>query len=201
MGKGKAVRSGTLLLVSIVILLASCQKENDNTQPVAQKPKVGTTWIYSYYIYNPQGGVISSKFLTWKAVAQETIAGESWLRINELVVDTTVYLLREKTGGLYQYDNSSAQLFCKNPANTGDTYSSFYRDTTLAFTVSMAAFTYGSNVGDVKTNFYEARRNGNLTDEFWFNENAWILRQQSYRKPLFGSYYKYTAHFIQSITY
>jgi hypothetical protein len=192
--------SGIVLFAALV--LASCKKDDDGGGgTVNQKPKVGTVWVYSYYTYHQNGGIATSKTITWKAIAQETIGGEQWLRVNEQGVDTTVYLLRERSNGLYQYKNNSAQLFCKNPANLNETYTSFYRDTTLTFRVANAAFTLPTNIGDIKANYYEALRNGNLTDEFWFNENAWIVRQQSYRKPALGSYYKQSAHFIQSVVY
>ena len=116
-------------------------------------------------------------------------------------MDTTVYLLREKSDGLYQYANNDANLFCKNPASLNETYTSYNRDSMEVFQVLGAGIDLPTNIGDIKVNFYEGRRSGNLIDEIWFNANAWIVRHQFYRKPPLGSYYKYSALFIRDITY
>ncbi|MGQ0739260.1 MAG: hypothetical protein ACT4OJ_09395 [Bacteroidota bacterium] len=196
-------RQGFMITAVITITLLSCQKENEGDGTAAGlKPKVGTTWTYSYYTYYSYGGVATTKTVTWKAISEETLGGEKWLKINELGVDTTVYLLREKSDGLYQYINNSANLFCKNPTSPNDTYTSYHRDSVYFFKVSGAGITLPTNIGDIKVNFYEGRKSVNLIDEIWFNANAWIVRHQFYRKaPLATDYYKYSALFIRDITY
>jgi len=191
------------MITAVVTILASCQKENGGGgAQVSQKPKVGTTWTFSYYTYYTNGGVATSKTITWKAVSEETIGGEKWLRINELGVDTTVYLLREKSDGLYQYANNTSNFYCKYPASVNDSYTSFNAGSSENFTVLGAGVTLATNIGDIKVNFYEGRKSGNLIDEIWFNANAWIVKHQLYRKfPLGVDYYKYSALFIRDITY
>ncbi len=192
-----------LMITAVITVLVSCQKENDGGgTPVSQKPKVGTTWTFSYYTYYTNGGVATFKIVTWKAVSEETLGGEKWLRINELGVDTTVYLLREKSDGLYQYANSTSNLFCKNPASVNDTYTSFNSGSAEDFKVLGAGINLATNIGDIKVNFYEGRKTGELIDEIWYNANAWIVWHQVYRKfPLGNVYYKYSALFIRDITY
>lgn len=190
------------MVTAVLTILASCQKENNGEVPVSQKPKVGTIWTFSYYTYYIGGGVATSKTVTWKAVSEETLGGERWLRINELGVDTTVYLLREKSDGLYQYVNSAANLFCKNPAVLNETYTTYNRDSIEVFKVLGVGIDLPTNIGDIKVNFYEGRKSIELIDEIWFNTNAWIVRHQFYRKfPLGFTYYKYSALFIRDITY
>ena len=199
----RSVFMGGLVITALFIVLASCQKENDGGgTPVSQKPRVGTTWMFSYYTYYTNGGVATFKIVTWKAVSEETLAGEKWLKINELGVDTTVYLLREKNDGLYQYANSAANLFCKNPASVNETYTSFNHGSAEDFTVLGAGINLATNIGDIKVNFYEGRKSGELIDEIWYNANAWIVWHQVHRKfPLGTAYYKYSALFIRDITY
>ena len=40
-----------------------------------------------------------------------------------------------------------------------------------------------------------------LLDQIWFNTEAWIVRHQTYKRPVLGPYYKYSALFIESIVY
>jgi hypothetical protein len=201
--RNRSVFKGGLVITTLIIVLISCQKENDGGgTPVSQKPKVGTTWTFSYYTYYTTGGVATFKIVTWKAVSEETLAGEKWLKINELGVDTTVYFLREKSDGLYQYVNGAANLLCKNPASVNETYTSYNRDSIEVFKVLGAGINLATNLGDIKVNFYEGRKSVNLIDEIWFNANAWIVWHQFYRKfPLGYVYYKYSAFFIRDITY
>lgn len=194
------------LFILSVCALASCQKESggggDNGGNSGQKPKLGTTWIFTYYTFYTNGGLAGSKTITWKAVAEETLGGEKWLKINETGVDTTVYYLREKTDGLYQYANGSANLFCKEPAAAGQTYSSYNAGGMEDFTVISAGVPLSTSLGDLKSNMYEGRKSGNLIDEIWYNPNHWLIRHIVYRKyPNGVDYYKYSARYIQSITY
>ena len=119
---------GMVMAGSIIL---SCQKEIDGSitgggiVPASQKPKVGTTWIYAYYTFYSYGGVATSKVVTHKAKTEETFGGEKWLKIVDVSTDTTVYFLNAKTGGLYQYTNSTSNLLCKYPASVNDTYTTF----------------------------------------------------------------------------
>lgn len=197
----------TVLLVS---LLVSCQKEagggGGTNPPASQKPKTGTTWNYSYYTFNSDGSLHTTETVTYKAKTQETLGGESWLKVVNNANDTLVYYLREKTGGLYQYANNAAQLFCKNPAAVNDSYSSYNARGPEDFVVKGVNTILPTNLGDIKVNYYEGSKliNGNpvIIDNIWYNENAWIVRHNVYRfLPLSGVYYKQTSLLIQSIVY
>lgn len=190
------------ILLGVTLFLAACQKENKNDDNnTSQKPKVGTVWVYSYYTYYSSGGVATTKTVSYKAVSEESLGGEKWLKVNEMGVDTTVYYLREKADGLYQYANGTANLFCKEPAAGGQTYASFHRGGTENFTVISAGITLPTNLGDIKVNYYEGSKNSLIADEIWYNTNAWIVKHQTYSKPPLGTNYKFSALFIQSITY
>lgn len=191
--------------VILAILLVSCQKEsggNGNGNNTGQKPKVGTTWTYRYYTYYQNGGLATSAIIRYKASSEETLGGEKWLKIIEMGPDTTVYFLKEKTGGLYQYANNASNLFCKNPASLNETYTSFNAGSSEDFTVLGVNQVLPTDIGDVPANYYEGRKSGDLIDQFWFNANAWILRHQAYRKlPMGADFFKYKALFLQAIEY
>ncbi len=188
----------------LVITLVSCQKEsgNNNNNNTNQKPKVGTTWTYRYYTYYQNGGLATSATIRYKASSEETLGGEKWLKIIEMGPDTTVYYLKEKTGGLYQYANNASNLFCKNPASLNETYTSFNAGSSEDFTVLGVNQVLPTDIGDVPANYYEGRKSGDLIDQVWFNANAWILRHQVYKKfPMGVDFFKYKALFLQEIVY
>lgn len=195
--------SGAVLVISL--LLTACQKDSDggnNGNNTNQKPKVGTTWTYRYYTFYVNGGLATSSTIRYKAVSEVTLGGETWLKINEMGPDTTVYYLKGKTGGLYQYANNSSNLFCKDPASAGETYTTYHRGSSEDFTVVSVGQILPTDIGDVSSNFYEGKISGNLIDQVWYNSNSWILRHQFYRKfPQGTDYYKYSALFIESIVY
>ncbi|MBK6632970.1 MAG: hypothetical protein IPG38_00430 [Chitinophagaceae bacterium] len=101
--------SGILFFMILTgFFLTSCQKELDGLinggviTPVNQKPKVGTTWYYRYYVYFPNGNLYT-KIVTHKAKSEETINGEKWLKIVDVATDTLAYLLNEKPGAVPIY--------------------------------------------------------------------------------------------------
>ena len=190
-----------LIACAVAVLIISCKKDPGGGGTTVKQPTVGTTWTYYYYTYYTNGGVATSGTLTFKAVSEESFGGETWLRIKNTATDTTVYLLKEKTDGLYQYANNSSNLFCKYPGQMNDTYSSFNADTVENFTIKGVNQSLPTNIGDVTVNFIEGYRNVNLKDEIWYNPDAWIVRHQIYRKLPLGVNYKQAALFIQSITY
>lgn len=163
---------------------------------------MGTTWTYRYYTFYENGGLATTGTITYKAKIEETIGGENWLRINDLGPDTTVYLMKEKAGGLYQYTNNNSYLLCKNPASLNETYNTFNKGSAEDFQVLGVNFTLPTDIGDVVANYYEGTKNGNLIDQIWYNANAWIVRHQVFRKfPMGTVYYKYSAMFLQQIIY
>ena len=192
----------TILLTGFILsMITSCKKDPDNPGTTAQKPKVGTTWTYNYYTYYNTGGLATSGIMTHKAVSEEMLGGETWLKIKDVADDTVLYWLKEKTGGLYQYTNNASYVLCKSPATLNETYNTFNKGSAESFIVKDVNLTLPTGIGDVVVNYYEGSKNGELADQIWYNANAWIVRQQGYRKPPLGVNYKYSALFIRSITY
>ena len=196
------------LLFLIAVIFCSCQKELDwdNTNssiiPVL-KPKVGTVWMYHYYTYRSyDGGIATLGTLKYKAENDTIIAGEKWLNIIDIGPDTTVYLLQEKIGGLYQYTSNSTYLLCKYPAAINDTYNSFNFGSPEVFIVKGVKDTLQTGIGDVPVNFYEGSKAGIIKEWIWYHENAWIVRHYVFRKyPLGTVIYKYSGIFLQNIVY
>lgn len=202
-----------ILLVFSGIVFTSCQKEidglvNGNVILTNQKPKLGTQWTYRYYIYHQNGSLYKSSIVIHKAKTEEILGGEKWLNIVDVDTDTTVYFLNTKTGGLYQYVNSSSSLFCKYPALINDTYTSFNEGTTEDFIVKGVNDTLQTGVGDVPANYYEGFKvipsvGIQLIDLIWYNDNAWIVRKSQYRNMsiVTPSFYKYYTYFLDNIVY
>lgn len=200
-----------------VITLVSCQKEIDgaltgsgggggvgNPFPTNQKPKVGTTWTYRYYIYHQDGSLYQASIMTHRAKTEETIAGEKWLNIVDVNTDTTVYYLQAKADGLYQYANSNSNMFCKYPASAGDNYITYNEGGAETFYVQSVNDTLPTGIGNVLTNYYEGFKSGIRIDLIWYNNNAWIVRKTQYRNrsllppPI---WYKYSTLFLDQITF
>jgi len=202
-----------IVVIVIASLSSSCQKEvkvDAGTDPgiTSQKPKVGTVWTYRYYIYNPPSGgngIHSTETVQYKAKSEEILSGEKWLRIVNIATDTTIFLLNEKTGGLYQYANNSSNLFCKDPAAVGDTYSSFNDKSMEDFTVKGVKDTLSTGIGDIPANYYEGVKIAKLIDQVWYNPNAWIVRRHFFlatSTPLGGLiYYRYSSLYLDKIEY
>lgn len=199
----------SIVLMASCFLISSCQKEIDGEilgisgPPVVLKPKVGTEWTYLYYTYLAlNGGIQTSATIKYWAKEEKVIAGEKWLNIVETGVDTTVYLLQEKTDGLYQYANNAAYLLCKKPAVLNTSYSTFNRGAAEDFTVKGVQDSLATNIGYIPVNLYEGKKAGILADQIWYHENAWIVRHYGFRKPPMGTIpYRNTAYFLMYITY
>ena len=194
------------IIAVVGCLLVACQKESGGgggtNPPASQKPKVGTTWTYSYYTFNSDGSLHSTETVTYKAKTQETLGGDTWLKVVNNANDTLVYYLKQKADGLYQYVNGSANLLCKFPAAVNDAYTSFNGGGMENFVVRGVNNTLATNIGNIPVNYYEGSRGGDIFDYIWFNDNAWIAHHHVYRKlALSGVYYKWSSLFIQSIVY
>lgn len=197
------------LIVLSALILASCQKEIDGTvfsggvNPATQKPKVGTTWTYRYYIYHQDGSLYQSFIMTHKAKSEDTLGGEKWLNVIDVDADTTVYFLNVKADGLYQYANNTANLFCKYPATIGDSYNTFNEGAAENFIVRGVKDTLPTGIGDILTNYYEGYKSNILIDLVWYNNNAWIVRKTQYRNRslITPSFYKYSTLFLDQIVY
>lgn len=191
--------------IMTAVLLISCQKnlgdENGGIPAVGQKPKQGTTWYYRYDTYYPNGGLINSVSLVYRAVSEVTYGGEKWLNIIDTATATTVYLLNVKTGGLFQYSNNNSYLFCKDPAALNDAYNSYNGGSAEVFVVKGVKDTLPSSLGNIVVNYYEGSKNGDIIDKIWYNENLWIARQFIYFRNLSNVYYRTGALFLQQIIY
>lgn len=203
-----------VLLISASALI-SCQKEVDGTIdggtgpviPVDQKPKVGTLWTYRLEWWNTPGGTTNVKNIYHKAVSEETLGGEKWLKIVDVEPDTVVYYLNTKTDGLYQYTNSNSYLLCKYPAITNDTYTTFNTGTVEDFTVRTVDVTTPTGVGDIPLTKYEGVKPGDprIITVLWYNKNAWITWRYMYKlvpvPPNPPVYYLYSRFYIDKIVY
>lgn len=196
-----------ILLLSLAVFV-SCQKDIDGTNnaviiPAAQKPKVGTSWVYFYTTYYAYGAVRSVQKLTYKAKNEETLGGEKWLHIVDVATDTTVYYLNVKAGGLYQYTNNSSYLLCKYPAAINDTYNTFNDGMIEDFTVRAVNDTIPTGIGNIATHYYEGVKNGFIIDFIRYNNNAWIVYEIIWRKlpPPSSTYYRYSTMYIDTILY
>jgi hypothetical protein len=200
-----------IVVLAAVSLFSSCQKDvavDGGTGPgTNQKPKVGTVWTYRYYVYNPPvagGGIHTTEILKFKAKEEVVLGGEKWLKIVNAANDTTIFLLSAKTGGLYQFANNTSNLFCKDPAAIGDTYTSYNDNGVEDFTVKGIKDTLVTGIGDIPANYYEGVKITKLIDMVWYNEYAWIVRRTFYLylpNPTGPTYYKYSTLFLDQIDY
>lgn len=171
----------------LVATLFSCKKTPDVPVTIL-KPKVGTAWTYQLDTYGAGGTTFTTSNVTYRATSEKTLGGEAWLDITDST-STTIYLLKQKSGGLYNYANSAANLLCKEPAVLNDTYVGFFNGATENFTVKEVKTTIGSGGNpfpDFVTNKYEGLQAGLLKDNVWFNEDAWIVRRETYAVNMSG---------------
>jgi hypothetical protein len=195
-----------LMVFAAISLLASCQKEadgliNGTVTPVAMKPKQGTQWTYRYDTFYSTGGLDKTTTLIYTAVSEETYSGEKWLRIRQTLPDSSIYLLSAKTGGLFQYTNNNAYLFCRDPAALNDSYSSFNSGSPETFVVKGVNDTIGLNIGNLAVNYYEGTKAGDVIDKIWYNENVWIAQKFFYIRTLSNDYYRRSAMYLTALKY
>jgi hypothetical protein len=198
-------------LITALTLLVSCQKEIDGTIvggggviPANQFPKVGTVWTYRYNWWNSAGGATNTKYVYHRAQKDTTLGGETWLKIVDVDADTTVYFLKTKPDGLYQYTNNNAYLLCKYPATVGDMYNTFNEGSTESFTVRGINDTSATGVGDIPLSKYEGVKGGRIIDEIWYNKNGWIIWKYQYKVfglAMFPIYHPLNRMFIDNIVY
>ena len=210
-GKTQNIVSAAALLLVAGFLFCSCQKEVAAPGSGAggggttnQKPKVGTIWTYRYYTYysTPGGGIATSTVLTLKAKSLDVLGGEQWLNIVDMVPDTTYFLLNEKPGGLYDYTNNSSYLFCKSPAAVNDTYNSYLSGMTETVVVKTTTDSLATGIGNIPVIYYEGSSGAYIYDKIWYNEYAWVVKRETYRRnPIAGIYYRYSTLALDNIVY
>ena len=184
-------------------LLISCQKGSGNNNPVNQKPRVGSKWVYRYSTYHAYGGLINSYNITYRATAMETLGGEEWLKIVDTATGTAVFYLKEKSDGLYQYINNNSYLMCKYPAAVNDTYAGHTGTVAADYLVrnlnEMQAF---GVIGDLTLTYYEGLLGTETVDKLWYNARVWLAQRYIYIKPPLGSnYYRSASLIIQDFIY
>lgn len=198
-----------IILIIAAFTIMSCQKELNGRSnggvivSANQKPKVGTIWTYRYYTFSSYGSLDITKIVYHKAKSEETIGGEKWLKIVDVETDTTVYLLNEKTAGLYQYANSTSNLLCKDPAIVNDSYNTFNGGSAELFTVRGVNDTLATGIGDIPLHYYEGVKIAFLIDLIWYNKYAWIVWKFQYYKggPPANRYWLYSKMYLDDIVY
>ena len=172
-----------LLLVSSVFF--SCKKTAEVPLAIT-KPRIGTAWTYQLDTYGAGGTTFTSNTVTYKATNEQTLGGATWFNITDSTT-ATIYLLKQKTGGLFNYANNTANVLCKEPAGVNDTYSGFFNGAVTNFTVKEINSTIGgSPFADYTVNKYEGVQAGVLKDIIWFNADAWIVRRETYALNMSG---------------
>lgn len=208
--KHKTFLTFSIVLIMGATLFVSCQKEVDGsitggagtvTPPNSRKPGLGTIWTYRYYVYYPTGQIQSSSNLVYKAVSEVTFGGESWLNIVDTMTQTTVYLLKMKNDGLYQFANNNAYLFLKDPAVLNDTYASYHDGDHEIFTVKGIKDTLPTLLGNIPLNYYEGKRGADIIHDIWYNPNYWMFQQFTYYRNLSNVYYRRYAMILTQIQY
>jgi hypothetical protein len=201
-----------VLLIVIMASFVSCQKEVDGTiisggqgsggsTPTARKPGLGTVWTYRYYSYYPSGQILTSGNLVLKAASEVSQGGETWLNIVDTSTQTTVYLLKKKVDGLYQYTNNNSYLFLKDPAVVNDSYMTYHDGADELFTVRRVKDTMPVLLGNIPLNYYEGKRGPEIIHDIWYNENYWIVQQFTYFRNLSNVYYRRYAMYLAQIKY
>jgi hypothetical protein len=205
----------SFLVITGMTILVSCQKEIDGTiipgggggggNPANQFPRLGTTWTYRYEWYNTPGGPTNTKVINHKAKTEETLGGETWLKIVDVETDTTVYYLKIRNDGLYQYTNNASYLFFKYPATVGDFYSTYNGGGPEDFTVRSMNDSVSTGIGRIPLSNYEGVKGGYIIDVYQYNKNAWIVWQFRYIlvpvPPFPPVYTLYSRLFLENIVY
>lgn len=175
----------TLCLFLLAAVFASCKKSEDAPAAIT-KPRVGTLWTYQLDTYGAGATTFTSSTVTLKAAGEQTLGGEPFLNITDSTT-ATIYLLRQKTGGLYNYANSAVNLVCKEPAVLNETYNGYFNGAATSFTVKETATVIGGlPFPDFTVNRYEGKQGALLKDVIWFNTDAWIVRRESYAVNMSG---------------
>lgn len=195
--KGKKIHLFLGLILSAGLIL-SCQKELELTPP--PEVKIGTKWKYTYSSYYLSGQLRDQYDIIYRVLSEESYGGEIWFNVTDSA-STTVFLLNKKTGGLYQYANATSNLFCKDPAAPGDTYTTYNNGGTELFNVINVKDTIPLTVGNVPANYYEGIKGGRIIDKIWYNDKMWILQKILYAVSGGGIYYKVNSISLKEITY
>lgn len=182
-----------LVLFVLVNMVASCQKSTTDTPAEVKKPKVGTAWTYQLDNYGAGGTSFTSNTVVYKVSNEQTFGGETWLNVTDST-GATIYLFKQKATGLYNYANTAANLFCKDPATVNEAYNGFLNGAAESYTVKEIGITIGGGISVLGTAFpdfvcnrYEGVQAGLLKDNIWYNSDAWIIRKETYAVNMSGA--------------
>lgn len=173
-----------LVLFVIPVLFFHCKKENP-AEPAKKQPKQGTLWTYNLKKYNAGGGLLSTTQVTYKISSEQTIGSEKWFVVTALAGDT-VWILKQKSDGLYQYQFVTGQLLCKDPAFANDSYVTQNDGNTETFLIKAKDYPYTAPFGELLVYNYEGKAGSVLRDVIWYNSEVWFARKDVYRTSLGG---------------
>ncbi|MBI5370770.1 MAG: hypothetical protein HZA79_01960 [Sphingobacteriales bacterium] len=160
-----------------LLFFASCKKDKQPDVPTS--PRVGTSWTYQYKTFSASGTLSSTSSIRYRAVSEETLGGEKWLRIVDSV-NNPVFFLKIRANGLSQYANNAAQLLCKDPAAVNDTYTSYNEGSDEDFTVTHINLQLDLPYFNAYVTRYTGQRAGNTDDILWYNKNLWLAKMEKY---------------------
>jgi hypothetical protein len=181
-----------LALLAISTMIISCKKSGGDTPVAVTKPRVGTAWTYQLDTYGAGGTTFTSNTLVYKVSGEQSFGGQTWLNITDST-STTIFLFNQKTGGVYNYANSAANLLFKDPATANETYNGFFSGAAESFSVKEVGITIGGGISVLGTTFpdylvnrYEGTQGALLKDNIWYNSDAWIVRRDNYAVNMSG---------------
>lgn len=160
-----------------LLFFSSCKKDKQPDVPTS--PQVGTSWTYQYKTFSASGTLSSTSSIRYRAVSEETLGGEKWLRIVDSV-NNPVFFLKIRANGLSQYANNAAQLLCKDPAVVNDTYTSYNEGSDEDFTVTHINLQLDLPYFNAYVTRYTGQRAGNTDDILWYNKNLWLAKMEKY---------------------
>jgi len=192
--------------MAALVMFSSCQKEIDGTlpggpgviAPTNKKPKLGTTWTYRFDTFYSNGFLDKTTTVVHQAVSEEAHGTETWLNVIDTATHNTVYLLKEKTGGLFQYANNNEYQFCKDSATLNESYTG-YEGT---FTVRGVRDSLAGYLGTYVVNYYEVGPpGGDISNKIWYSPYYWIVQRFVYTRNLSNIYYRRSAMYLTQISY
>ncbi|MBI3138339.1 MAG: hypothetical protein HYZ15_07125 [Sphingobacteriales bacterium] len=166
-----------LLMFPLLLFFVSCKKDKQPDAPTS--PRVGTSWTYTYKTFNASGTLSTTSSIRYRAISEETLAGEKWLKLVDSV-NNPVFLLRVRANGLNQYANNAAQLLCKDPASVNDAYTSYNEGSDEDFTVTHVNLQLDLPYFNAIVTRYTGQRAGQTDDILWYNKNLWLAKMEKY---------------------
>ena len=111
------------LLGLLLFTLSSCRKSNPVNSSSGQQMwplQVGNTWVMRWDRLDTSGNVLSSGYDTTLVTGDTLISGNTWYHVSWGGISTD--LMINKSDGVYNMSNGTAQPTWKYPAKVGDQY-------------------------------------------------------------------------------